>query len=360
MYFADATPLEQEIAWIAEIVIGVALLICASFGVKHLLKYLRRRLLGLSPEWREKIDYIVLPPFKLFLWSVGILYGIEIIARRIQFTAVSGHVTPLRNIALTISITWLVLRWKNVFQQAYCAKSSQGILGVDRGIIHALGRLFGVIVFLLAGMAILQILGISILPLVAFGGIGAAAVGFAAKDMIANFFGGFMLYVNQPFMIGDFILLPEKNIEGHVEEIGWYLTSIRDKEKRPLYIPNNMFSNQFVVNASRMSHRRIRDLISIRAEDVDKLPMVVSEIKKIFEANPYIDKNLPILVFFEGFKDFSVGILIDAYCLLTREDAYLALKQSIFLEIEKTLALHEVAMPLPTSLHIVRQENAGI
>ena len=80
-----------------------------------------------------------------------------------------------------------------------------------------------------------------IAPLLAFGSIGAASLGFAGKDVIANFCSGLMLHITRPFVIGDEIMLPEKNLEGNIEEIGWFKTSIRDKEKRAVYLPNNFF-----------------------------------------------------------------------------------------------------------------------
>ena len=55
--------------------------------------------------------------------------------------------------------------------------------------------------------------------------------------MISNFFGGFMIYVTHSFGIGDWINLPDHNVEGYVEEIGWYTTRIRTFEKRPIYVP---------------------------------------------------------------------------------------------------------------------------
>ena len=103
----------------------------------------------------------------------------------------------------------------------------------------------------------MQALGYSISGVLAFGGIGGIAVGFAAKDLLANFFGGLMIYLDRPFSVGDWIRSPDKNIEGTVEEIGWRLTRIRTFDKRPLYVPNSTFTQISVENPSRMLNRRI-------------------------------------------------------------------------------------------------------
>jgi small-conductance mechanosensitive channel len=77
------------------------------------------------------------------------------------------------------------------------------------------GKLATVAVGVLSGLIILQIFGVNIAPLLAFGSIGAASIGFAGKDVMANFCSGIMLHITRPFIIGDQIYLPEKNLEGH-------------------------------------------------------------------------------------------------------------------------------------------------
>lgn len=122
---------------------------------------------------------------------------------------------------------------------------------VDRGVVYILGRLLTTVVVVITGLLVLRVLGVDTVPLLAFGGIGAAAAGIAGKDVIANLFGGLMLYITRPFIPGDTILLVEKNLEGTVEEIGWYLTSVRDENQRQILIPNALFSTFPVINTSR-------------------------------------------------------------------------------------------------------------
>ena len=71
-----------------------------------------------------------------------------------------------------------------------------------------------------SALVVLQTMGINIAGLLAFGGVGGIAVGMAARDMIANFFGGLTVYLDQPFKVGDWIRSSEKEIEGTVEDIG--------------------------------------------------------------------------------------------------------------------------------------------
>jgi MscS family membrane protein len=140
--------------------------------------------------------------------------------------------------------------------------------------------LLRVSVIITAILVALQSLGFNISAVLAFGGIGGIAVGFAAKDLLANFFGGLMIYLDRPFSVGDWIRSPDRSIEGTVEKIGWRLTSIRTFDKRPLYIPNSMFANISVENPSRMTHRRIYETIGVRYEDNKHLPSLLTMLKR--------------------------------------------------------------------------------
>jgi hypothetical protein len=96
------------------------------------------------------------------------------------------------------------------------------------------------------------------------GGIGVVALGFAAKDMFANLFGGRMIYLDRPFSVGGWIRSRDREIEGTVEPIGWRLTLIRTFDQRPLYLPNAVFTTIAVQNLSRMTNRRSDERISER------------------------------------------------------------------------------------------------
>ena len=137
----------------------------------------------------------------------------------------------------------------------------------------------------------MQLLGYSVSGLLAFGGIGGIAVGFAAKDLLANFFGGLMIYLDRPFSVGDWIRSPDKEIEGTVEDVGWRLTRIRTFDKRPLYIPNSVFASISVENPSRMTNRRIYETVGIRYCDMDSMNNIVQQVTQMLKDHDAIDNN---------------------------------------------------------------------
>ncbi len=332
--------------WFFEIIIGVLVLIAVNYIFKRIVKYVRHRSLSVSHDWKEKIDQILSLPFQIILWILGATLVMEILGKRLEFSFFENYINAFRSTAFVLCVAWVLLRWKNVIKRDFLNKDPHQ-RKIDAGFVHVAGKILSIAIIVLSLMVVLQIWGLNIAPLIAFGGIGAAAIGFAGKDVIANFCSGLMLYVNRPFMVGDAVFLPERNLEGTIEEIGWYMTTIRDKEKRPVYLPNAIFSQAQVINSSRMTHRRIEEKIGVRYEDFSRIPELVERLKAAIGSHPDIDTHLPILIVLNGFNQFTLDLYIDVYTLETRYEKYLMVKHEILMLIYKELMEAGAEMPVP-------------
>ncbi len=247
-------------------------------------------------------------------------------------------------------LAWLAMRWKHRLQKDVSERMQKKGEKIDVATVGIVGRLVSIAIFVLAALIILQTLGINVGPLLAFGGIGAAAVGFAAKDVIANFFGGFMLHFTRPFIKGEYVLLVKEGIEGSIEEIGWYLTAIRDQHKRPVYLPNALFSTALIVNISRMSHRHIQEKVQVSYTDLVKMPDFVTAIRKAIAQIAMIDQQLPILVGLQGFGESALVIEMRAYTCSNSFEEYLAARQEVLIVVERTI--RELGGELSTMPHV--------
>lgn len=213
----------------------------------------------------------------------------------------------------------------------FALKYAESHFSTIRPVLPILNRILTILLVIIFGMVILQTLGVDIMPLLAFGGIGAAAIGFASKDIIANLCSGLMIYLTRPFAVGEWILLPEKNVEAIIEEIGWSQTTVRDKEKRPIYLPNQIFSQQYIINTSRMSHRRIKEKLSIRYTDFSKMRDLSRHLKQMALANPQIDTTLPVLIYFTAVHGNTIELEVDVYTKAINYEEYLAIKQEFLI-----------------------------
>ncbi len=306
--------------------------------------------------WRTKLDLIIFSPMRFILWVLGVTYVFMILNYHFEFVDDLSVIIRIREIGVFFGVTWIVLRWKKVMQV-------QLISHVDRSkhdpaTLEVIFRLVTMTIVVIAALVILQISGINVMPLLAFGGIGAAAIGFAAKDVLANFFGGMMLFINRPFLEGDVILLFKDNIEGSVERIGWYTTTIRDKNTCPVYLPNAILISALVINRSRRSHRAIEETLSIRYTDADRISELSQELRNMLMAHPDIDQSRPILIGTDSLGDYALRVSLKMYTSAISDPDYTRVQEEVLLKVNALLQRAGVEMPIPTqSITVVSPNN---
>lgn len=247
---------------------------------------------------------------------------------------------------------WFFLEMINRLEENWVRTRSKDSK-IDSTTASGITKVLRITTLILVGVLVMQVFGFSFSALWAFAGGGGVVAGFAAKDMLANFFGALSIYLDKPFKVGDWISSPDKNIEGHVEEIGLRITKIRTLDKRPLYIQNSVFNTISISNPSKMSHRRLKECIAIRFADINKVHKITKEIKTMLKKNKQIDTSLPIVANLDSYSQPSVDITIVAFTKVIDMEPYHELKQEILLEIGKIIAKHEAKMVhLNTALHV--------
>ncbi len=229
---------------------------------------------------------------------------------------------------LVLFVAWAIIHFFNILRH-HASKSHETHL--DKTSVMAFTQIGTVIVVVIATLIELQILGVQIGGLLAFGGLSGIAVGFASKDLLANFFGAMMIYLDKPFKVGDWILSPEKSIEGEVEEIGWRQTKIITFEKRPIYVPNSVFSTVIVENPSRMTHRKIEEKILIKHNDHQKIKDIASEIHEYLANHHEIDNSQTLFVHLHTISPVALEIRIYCYTAITTSAPFARLKEEILL-----------------------------
>lgn len=123
-----------------------------------------------------------------------------------------------------------------------------------------------------------------------------------------------MIFLTRPFSVGEWIRsIEEPELNGTVEDIGWYLSRVRTWDKRPLYIPNSRFSTLIVENPSRMTNRRILHTLHMRLEDMPVVQDVTAGIDRYMRENQELDPKQHRLAYVDSFDEFSVKIWISCY-----------------------------------------------
>lgn len=330
---------------------GISILVIAllaTFFLNKFLRWLSQRPLFQQTVWRHTCLRALGAPAILALWALSVDWIVKLVQQHEYLSEVGDSMSRLRDCAIAIAAGWLLLRWKSGVERAIVLKIREGELAFAETQVAVIGRLVAIAVVLVTLLVGMEALHIDIKAILAVGGIGGIAVGFAGKDVFSNFFSGFMIYATRPFVVGDWILSPDKEIEGYVESIGWYLTRIRSLDKRPLYVPNSLFSTIVVVNPSRMSHRRIRVELGLRYADLPLVPQVVQSMESYLRSHSAIDHHQRAIVRFTGFGSSSLTILIDCFCMATDLVGWLTAQQELLLGVAKIIQDHGADFAFPT------------
>lgn len=335
----------------------------ASLGTRIIHKRVLKRVEESDVIWAHAlIDAIGGQPIRLFIWLIGITFAAQIIAAHSD-APIFAAITPIRKIGVIALLAWMLTRLIRNFSRAWVKHQTRKRRAVDESAVGALAKLLHISVVITAILIGLQSLGFSISGVLAFGGIGGIAIGFAAKDLLANLFGAVTIYFDRPFVVGDWIRSPDRDIEGTVEDIGWRLTRIRTFDKRPLYVPNAVFTQISVENPSRMTHRRIKETIGIRYDDLGKMQAITNDVREMLIDYEEIDPTQTIIVHFLCFNHSSVDIYLYAFTRTTAWVKYHAVKQEVLLRVANIIESHRAQIAFPTqTLHVpegVRLESTS-
>lgn len=334
-----------ENIWIAKIFVIVFLTLLVDAAQKIILRRLEKQLTQTKTIWDDALVYSLRAPATIIVWIVGLSF----IGTLMNFKATE----TLRSVGIIVVLAWALVRFVRQIEERVIRHGELHEGKLDRTTAYAIAQLVRVAVIITAILVGLQTLGFNISAILAFGGIGGIAVGFAAKDMLANFFGGMMIYLERPFAVGDWIRSSDRNIEGTVERIGWRLTVIRTFDKRPLYVPNSIFANIAVENPSRMSHRRIYETVGVRYDDLAKVPAIINDVKAMLEVHPDIAQDQIMIVNFNQFAASSLDFFVYTFTKTTNWIEFHQVKQDVLLKISDIIAGHGAEIAFPTStVHI--------
>ena len=310
---------------------------------KYLYDRLHRQLSKTKNDWDDALIVSISTPMNALIWGIGAW----IIVRHLLGYQISEE---LRDVGLVFVVSWFAVRFIREAEQNIINSNSdkEGEEKIDPSTVEAISKLLRVSVSITTTLVVLQTMGVSISAVLAFGGIGGIAVGFAAKDLLSNFFGGLIIYLDRPFSVGDWVRSSDRNIEGTVEYIGWRQTRIRTFDKRPLYVPNQVFNSITVENPSRMTNRRIYETIGIRYDDINQMGNIVEDVKTMLKSHDAIDTSQTMIVNFNAFSDSSIDFFVYTFTKTTNWVEFHEIKQDVLLKIAQIIAKNKAEIAYPT------------
>lgn len=227
---------------------------------------------------------------------------------------------------------------------------------IGRDVFLLLKNLIRVVIIAAGLLWLLTIWKIDLTPLFASAGIAGIALALAAKDTLANFFGGVSVFMDKAYKLGDYIVL-DSGERGEVMEIGIRSTRIKTRDDVLITIPNSLIANAKIINESAPIPRfRIRVPLGVAyGSNLDKVEQVLLEVAR---DNPNVSTDPEPRVRYRSFGDSSVNL--ELLCWVDNP----ALKgleiHNILKAIYRALAENRITIPFPQrDIHFIPPAGAG-
>jgi MscS family membrane protein len=223
-------------------------------------------------------------------------------------------------------------------------------------------RTLGAFFVMFSILVVFESLGFEVKTFLTGLGIGGLAFALAAQDTIANLFGSFVVVLDQPFYVGEFIRVAGH--EGTVEEIGLRSTKLRTVQRTQIVIPNKTVAAEVITNFTRMPQRRVDTTLGLTYDTPpEKIEAVLADLRTLLRAHPGVHQG-QIVVSLADFNDSSLRVQILYFTADPDWESHMALRERINLAILRAFAARGVALAFPSSvIHldgpVARQLAAG-
>ena len=272
----------------------------------------------------------LIPPFKLLpivlaFLAVTLYFDID--------STLGLYFQKINNTLATIFVFWLIhqalIPFSNIFSKLEKILTKALVLWIVRSLKY--------LIIFLGIVAVLEVWGIKIGPVIAGLGLFGVAVALGAQDLFKNLISGIMILLEKRFHLGDVISIPG-HTEGTVEHIGFRSTLIRKFDSTPITLPNYIFAEAPILNFSNRTNRRINWVIGLEySSTLDQIDKLTSHIYNyLFEDGSFIiNESYKAFVKIDKFSDSSIDILVYCFTSTNDWDKYLIIKEKLAKEIKR-------------------------
>ena len=333
---------------------AVIIMVAALIAAKVVDVFIERVILALARKSKFQLDDAVLDIFHRPIWISVVLIGALSAVRWV------GPRPPFGFLLVGVLKTLLLIVWALALNAVFRRIAEDWIDHWRRAgrhgseIVRLGGNVARILVLAGAVFLLLSVWEINITPLLASAGIAGIAIALAAKETLANFFGGVSVFLDQPFRMGDYIVL-DSGERGEVVDIGLRSTRILTRDDVQISIPNSIIANTKVINESAPEPRfRVRIKIGVAyGTDVDKLEEILLELAR---KHSLVAPQPEPRVRFRAFGDSSLDF--ELLCWANRPHDKGLLVHELNKAIYKSMAQAGITIPFPQrDVHVYRHSG---
>ena len=308
-----------------------ALLIRSIFA-KLIVSKLKKIVKKTTTEVDDSLFDALIPPFKL----LSIVLAFLAVTLYFEIDSTLGlYFQKINNTLATIFVFWLIhqalIPFSNIFSKL------EKIL--TKALVFWIVRSLKYLIIFLGIVAVLEVWGIKIGPVIAGLGLFGVAVALGAQDLFKNLISGIMILLEKRFHLGDVISVPG-HTEGTVEHIGFRSTLIRKFDSTPITIPNYIFAEAPILNYTNRTNRRINWIIGLEySSTLNQIKEFTDFVSNYLNesSNFVVNENFKAFVRLDKFNDSSIDILIYCFTSTNDWDTFLKIKEELAMQIKNKI-----------------------
>jgi MscS family membrane protein len=199
--------------------------------------------------------------------------------------------------------------------------------------------------FVFSILVVFESLGFEVKTFLTGLGIGGLAFALAAQDTIANLFGSFVVVMDQPFYVGEYIRI--QGHEGTVEEIGLRSTRLRTAQRTQIVIPNKTVAAEVITNFTRMPQRRVDAVLGVTYDSpLEAITRMLADVRALLRADPGVHQG-QIVVSLADFSETSLRVQILYFTADPDWESHMAVRERVNLAILRACAARGVTLQYP-------------
>ena len=334
----------------SEIIIGFIIFLIFYVFRSFFARFIINRLRKIVKKTSIKTDDILIDVIEGPIKFLPVVIGFFIATTYIDINAeLMGFIENVNRTLITIFIFWLLHQLIVPF--SFLIKNFEEKL--TTALVDWTLRGLKLLVIILAIVAILELWGIKVGPVIAGLGLFGVAVALGAQDLFKNLISGIMILTERRFMIGDVINVKGEAL-GTVEQIGFRSTLIRQFDTNIITVPNFKFAEQSVTNFTRRQHRRIRWIIGLEYKtNIEQLKNIRNKIKDFIDkddsfANDGSSYFKSSYVRIDNFSDSSIDMLVQCFTKTINWDEYMEIKERLAIRIKEIVESEKAGFAFPS------------
>jgi len=334
--------------------LAVGVILLFSFLLYRLSNFLARR--GLF-NWLSRLGYekiaenYIMPIVRPFSVALAFIF-FRVTITTLQFpVSVYKYLLIGLNVAIPIVFTSVLYHLADLLSVFLSKLAEKTKSTLDDTLVPLVNKALKFVVFAIGVYWVLNNLGVDIMTLLAAISIGGIALALAAQDTIKNFFGSFMIILDKPFQIGDWVTTDE--FDGTIEEVGFRSTRIRTFRNSVTYVPNGKLADMIIDNNGMRTYRRFYTTLTIRYDTpIELIELFTKGLKEMVLNHPDTRKD-NFHIYFNDMGASSLDIMFYIFFKVPNWSTELKARHEILLEVMRLANLLGVEFAYPTqTLHM--------